>query len=115
MASLGFHLFSSSVHEESKPFKCAICDTRFAENSDLNNHVGSVHEGNKSFKCVICDTRFAKKPELNTHVMSVHEVSKPFKCAICDSGFAENSDFVCIISILSTRATRYTYLIVLTP
>ena len=76
LAYLGYiFLVDSSIYEGSKPFKCAICYTRFAENSDLNNHVASVHEGNKPFKCVICDTRFAEKHELNTYDMSVHEGS----------------------------------------
>ena len=36
------------VHEEKKPFKCAICDHRFSVKGNMIRHVATVHEGKKA-------------------------------------------------------------------
>ena len=87
-----------SVHEESKPFKCKICDYKSATKGNLKRHIESVHEGIKPFKYTICDFKASEKRNLSKHIESVHEgiyptlhlkpplktldsgVAKPFKC-----------------------------------
>ena len=41
-------------------FTCVICAAPFGQKTEMNAHIASVHEGNKPFKCAICDTRFAE-------------------------------------------------------
>ena len=38
-----------TVHEGIKPFKCSICDVKFAVNNQRN--IKSAHKGKKQFKC----------------------------------------------------------------
>ena len=33
---------------------------KFANQQNLKKHVGTVHEGMKPFKCSVCDVKFAK-------------------------------------------------------
>ena len=39
-------------------------------------HIANIHEGKKPFKCDICDTKFARKSHLKNHITSVHEQLK---------------------------------------
>ena len=41
------------VHECEDPFKCAICDTRFALKTGMNSHMAIVHVGKDSLKCTM--------------------------------------------------------------
>ena len=66
-----------SDHEESKPFKCKICDYKSATKGNLKRHIESVHEGIKPFKCTICDFKASEKRNLSKHIESVHERIKP--------------------------------------
>ena len=36
-------------NDSSHPYLCAICNTEFEEERDLNEHVSSVHDKNKEF------------------------------------------------------------------
>ena len=78
----------------------------FADKQNLKKHVEAVHEGIKPFKCSICDLKFANnynpliqewylssfvdKQNLKKHVEAVHEGIKPFKFSTCDFKFANN-------------------------
>ena len=44
-----------SFHKRNKPFKCEVCDYRFARKGDLNQHVASFHDGKKCR----CTTKYA--------------------------------------------------------
>ena len=57
----------SLVHEGKKPFKCSICNVRFAQNQGLKKHIAAVHEGKKPFKCSICDDSFTQIGSMNRH------------------------------------------------
>ena len=48
----------------------------------LNKHIEIVHEGIKPFKCSVCDVKFANKQHLKKHIETIHEEIKPFKCTI---------------------------------
>ena len=48
--------FSKLNKRNEKPFKCKICDAKFARNSKLTNHIAEVHE--KPIKCDICKSNF---------------------------------------------------------
>ena len=76
---------------------------KFANKHKLKKHVGTVHEGIKPFKCSICDVKFANnynsgmvhikfanQQKLKKHVDTVHEGIKPFECSICVVKFANN-------------------------
>ena len=45
----------------------------------MNKHIASVHEEKKPFKCDICDAKFANKPNLNRHIAAIHNGKKPYK------------------------------------
>ena len=66
-----------SDHEESKPFKCKICDYKSATKGNLKRHIEGVHEGIKPFKCTICGFEYSEKRYLSKHIESVHEGIKP--------------------------------------
>ena len=62
-----------TTHNEVKPYKCILCNTRCSTNSKLKQHIASVHEGKKPFKCNICDSSFAEKSNLKRHIIAVHD------------------------------------------
>ena len=35
----------ASIHEDEKPYKCAICDYKCSEKGNLTKHIKSVHDG----------------------------------------------------------------------
>ena len=43
--------------KELKPFKCSVCDVKFANKQNLKKHIETVHEGINPFNC---DVKFAK-------------------------------------------------------
>ena len=87
-----FHGFVSSVHDGKKSFKCAICDSHYKSQDELNEHKKSVHDGKKPFKCDICHSSYNHEDELIGHMISVHDGKKPFKCDNCDSNFKSESE-----------------------
>ena len=78
----------------------------FADKQNLKKHVEAVREGIKPFKCSVCDLKFANNynpliqewylssfadnQNLRKHVEAVLEGIKPFKCSICGLKFANN-------------------------
>ena len=81
-----------TIHEGVKPFKCKICEDRFADKSGMNRHVKSAHEG-KKFECQLCYKLFSAKYTLNGHILSVHEKKTPYKCMHCEKEFAYKKKF----------------------
>ena len=70
--------------QETKTFRCDICDKSIKNKTNLANHISAVHEGYKPFQCDICDYSSSRKSNLKRHVEIVHVGKKPFKCDICD-------------------------------
>lgn len=67
------------MHEAKKPFKCNICNTRFALNGNLNTHIAFVHQEEKPFKCDICVYMFKQKSKMSRHRDSVQGGRKAFQ------------------------------------
>ena len=42
----------------------------------LRKHIEFVREGKKPFRCDICDVKFAEKGTLDNHIRTVHEKPK---------------------------------------
>ena len=72
------------VHDDSKAFKCDVCNKVFDRNSILVQHY-RTHTGEKPFSCQLCDRKFAKKSNLVQH-QATHSEIRSFKCSICPEG-----------------------------
>ena len=79
-------------HKGIKPYRCTMCDEKFAFSSNLRKHIKSVHEG--KYKCDRCDSTFAESRSLKVHSDRVHDKIRNFKCSHseCDLGFYKKSD-----------------------
>ena len=42
---LNKHLLS--VHEDEKPYKCAVCEYKYSQENDFTKHIESVHDMKK--------------------------------------------------------------------
>jgi uncharacterized Zn-finger protein len=73
-----------------KPYRCYICEARFAQKSSLKRHIESVHEGKKPFQCSICPENFARKEHLKIHTASIHDLKEQNKMSACNSNFSQN-------------------------
>ena len=72
-----FHQFMRESDLSNATFVMAALQKKTA----LSRHISSVHEGIKPFKCNICEAKFARKSHLNSHSTSVHERKKqPLLC-----------------------------------
>ena len=61
------------VHEENKPFKCSLCNSKFELKSRLNRHIKEDHEKQSRQNCSLCSRAFSHIGRLNAHMVSVHE------------------------------------------
>ena len=58
-----------------------ICDTSFAQKSQLKVHIAGVHEGNRPFKCDMYGDRFTQKSNLKKHMRKIHLTVSDYKTA----------------------------------
>ncbi|XP_065225390.1 zinc finger protein 37-like isoform X6 [Planococcus citri] len=72
--------------EHSKPFHSQACDKQFAYESDLIAH-GLTHSENKLHKCRICDARFMHNKHKLAHER-VHVEGARFECDVCGKKFS---------------------------
>ena len=77
------------VHLDSMSYIC-VCKKLFASQERLDAH-SVLHNNDKSFECLICQKMFLRKNELNEHNGSVHKEEKPFACPYCDKTFSRIS------------------------
>ena len=83
----------------SKCFKCTYCDSDFAQQSSLNQHIHMVHKkpsnfnsnnqvsaSPSTFSCQYCRNTFTNRQQLERHVR-IHVSSIDLKCNICDKQF----------------------------
>ncbi|ODM87081.1 putative zinc finger protein, partial [Orchesella cincta] len=70
-------------HTGEKPFKCTICNKRYATAHTLKVHKLSVHEGQKPFSCNLCGKCFAQHHSLTSH-LNRHLGEKTQKCGLCE-------------------------------
>jgi ribosomal protein L31 len=87
-----------SVHEGKKPFRCDICDAKFALKSTLDNHIRTIHENpkhidetKKVFHCQSCPSSFTSNPKLRKHILRLH-VDAQLRCNDCKESFAFDKD-----------------------
>ena len=72
-----------SIHLQKKTFKCNICETEFAIQSGLKEHIITVHERKQPIQpvyerprcvqCHFCAKRFDLQASLDEHIISVHK------------------------------------------
>ena len=61
------------VHEENKPFKCSLCNSKFELKSRLNRHIKEDHEKQSRQNCSLCSRTFSHIGRLNAHMVLLHE------------------------------------------
>ena len=76
-AMVFIHLFTCHtawmhVHLHLKDHICDICEKKFSENSDMNNHKKIVHLEVKDHICDVCKMAFSGKGNLNKHKERFH-------------------------------------------
>ncbi|KAL7303929.1 hypothetical protein TKK_0004047 [Trichogramma kaykai] len=81
------------LHNQSKPFKCDICDKSFKQKSNLTSHIHAVHDRIKPFECEICHKSFPARSHLKRHIMGVHKRIKRSECEICHKSFSDKGYF----------------------
>lgn len=80
------------VQDRFKLFKCTYCDSDFAQQNSLQQHIQMVHphhvnsNSNQQFPCQYCRNTFTNKSQLERHVR-IHLSSIDLKCNICDRVF----------------------------
>jgi uncharacterized Zn-finger protein len=75
-------------HKVKKPYKCDLCDKKFASEVNLKRH-GCVHSEGKSHKCDICNEEFSVSAALRIHSL-INLGMKTHKCDICLREFTRN-------------------------
>jgi KRAB domain-containing zinc finger protein len=96
----------SSVHGQTKNFKCDHCDKGFSQNSSLTDHIKCVHEKMTRYKCELCDYSSYTRQKLAVH-LSVHGQTKKIMCDHCDKGFSQNGNLKEHIKRVHKKMTRY--------
>ena len=74
-------------------FKCDLCDKKYAQKSNLVDHVEKSHNRKKPeiiLKCHICGKISPDKYKLRAHIENVHEKNDQIKCELCAEEFRCN-------------------------
>ncbi|XP_061433632.1 zinc finger protein 45-like isoform X2 [Lethenteron reissneri] len=71
-----------------KPYQCAVCEKRFAQNCLLKYHQ-RMHTGEKPFRCKMCDHSFTQSSHLKAH-QRTHTGEKPYQCSLCSQSFSRS-------------------------
>jgi len=75
--------------DPSKPWKCEVCDRKFAEKCTLKRHI-RIHTKEKPWKCKYCPKAFNQSCSLQAHVR-VHTGERPFPCSFCPKRFRQST------------------------
>jgi len=72
-------------------FRCAVCQTFFAEQSQLVAHYNSMHHSRDGYMCSKCPRKFRLWSRLKQHIKAFHQVKKPSTlknvCNVCSERF----------------------------
>lgn len=82
------------IHEENKPYQCALCPNRFRLKENLVKHQQVTHSDVRPFSCDICGTAFKRKSALNLHMQRVHPrdgVPNVYPCTQCARTFTHQT------------------------
>ena len=82
---------SSEDHEDqSKPYKCIICPSRFTKEIGLERHLKSIHTDKKKYKCRYCLASFPTQMPLSVHE-KLHTGKRSHDCEQCGATFPHPS------------------------
>ena len=73
------------MHDETRRYRCLLCNFNFERLHILKNHL-TKHTTDKKLKCDQCDVK-VQKQSMNEHVKRVHEKVKNHFCSDCDQTF----------------------------
>lgn len=64
-----------------------MCDSSFAQRSNLMSHKRATHFDDKRYKCDTCDRKFKRRRLLEYHIKATHTGERPYKCTTCNATF----------------------------
>lgn len=69
-----------SKHMGEKPFRCAICEKKFIQKSNLNQHF-TTHAKQRPFRCDKCRREFSKEGDKKAHEKLCKR--RQYQCYLC--------------------------------
>ncbi|ELU01580.1 hypothetical protein CAPTEDRAFT_176805 [Capitella teleta] len=87
---------------------CPVCDLKFNNQADVEEHVVSQHSDPNDNICELCSKVFSTKRMLKSHKMFAHAVSAltMHYCQFCDEGFDETSALREHLKVHSTKRIK---------
>ena len=74
-----------------KMFRCAVCQTFFALQSQLVNHYNTMHHSRDGYMCSKCPRKFRLWSRLKLHIKAFHQTKKSSAlknvCSVCSERF----------------------------
>ena len=74
-----------------KMFRCAVCQTFFALQSQLVNHYNAMHHSRDGYMCSKCPRKFRLWSRLKLHIKAFHQTKKSTAlknvCSVCSEKF----------------------------
>ena len=91
----------ASIHKDTKPWKCSLCDQRYRQKGRLKLHHNKDHNAsymgpNKSpriYLCSVCDISFAKEGNLKRHITQ-HQFVPELKESLQPSGDVKTKIYI---------------------
>ena len=81
------------VHQESRNFKCEVCEKSFKTLEYLKFHarIHGPDDERYTHCCEVCGRKFTQKANLESH-MRIHTGDRPFKCEFCPKSFSQKGN-----------------------